>query len=135
MDNGEVIPGLNEPWTFAGAKVMEWVSGFVMFMVVSELFGIQPGKAMPILLAVWFTTTLGLASLRRRFPDEERGVRNVAMVALGFPPPGIPAPAAIEPLWSGAPMREVPESTYFSKLGLDRLFPSIPDDDEEFEVQ
>lgn len=119
MDNGEEIPGLNEEWTFAGAKLMEWVSGFVMFMIVSEMAKLNPANSMPILLVVWMGTTLGLATLRRRYPDEERGVRNAVCVALGFAPPGIPAPAVIKPYMSGAPVRQCKKDSYFVQLNLE----------------
>ena len=122
MDNGEEIPGLNEDLSFAGAKMMEWVSGFVMFMVVSELFKLNPAHSMPVLLVAWLGTTLGLATVRKRFPDEERGVRNAAMVGLGFAPPGVPPPAAIQPHWSGQPCRRLESSTYFEQLNLADLF-------------
>jgi hypothetical protein len=63
-------------------------------------------------------TTLTLATLRSQFPDEERGLRNFAMTKLGFAPPGIPAPADLQSVWSGAPMRELPEVSKFTTLGL-----------------
>jgi hypothetical protein len=118
MDNGEEIPGLNEDWTFAGAKLMEWVSGFVMFMIVSEMAKLNPASSMPILLVVWLGTTLGLAALRKKYPDEERGVRNAVCVALGFAPPGVPAPASVMPYMSGAPLRKFKENSYFEQLRL-----------------
>ena len=122
MDNGEEIPGLNEDWTFAGAKVMEWVSGFSMFIIISAMLPMAPGKAMPLLLLSWVGTTFGLALVRKRFPDEERGVRNACMVELGFAPPGIPAPARIQPHWSGEPVRKFAVTSYYEQLELRRLF-------------
>ena len=121
MDNGEVIPGLNEDWTFAGCKAMEWAAGFVMMLVFSELFFTKPAKQMPYLMTVWMMTTLTLASVRRQFPDEERGLRNYLMTALGFCPPYIPAPARLQPLWSGAPMRKMDEKNKLVSLGLDKV--------------
>jgi len=122
MDNGEVIPGLNDDWTFAGAKAMEWIAGLVMMLIVSELFFSSAGGAMPILISVWLGTTLTLSTLRRQFPDEQRGLRNFGMLKLGFPPPGIPTPAPLQPIWSGAPLRELPEKCVFRELELAQLF-------------
>ncbi len=122
MDNGEVIPALNESWSFAGAKVMEWASGFVAMIIVQELFLSTPAKSMPILIVVMFGTTLGLASVRRLFPDEERGLSNTCMVKLGIEPPNIPAPAPFQPIWSGTPVRELPEKKEFRELELHNLF-------------
>ena len=119
MDNGEVIPGLNEEWTLGGAKLFEWVAGFMMFIIASELFFTNTGRAMPQLMTIWVCTTFGLAGMRRAFPDEERGVRNAALTALGISPPGIPSPAALQPYWSGAPMREMDKEKLFRELQLD----------------
>ena len=131
MDSGEEIPGLNEDWTLLGAKLMEWVSGLVMCMVVSEIFMLKTTKVAPFLLMVLITTVFGLAALRRRFPDEERGIRNTAMVAMGLPPPGIPAPSAIEPRWSGAPVRGHEQTSYYEQLGLAGVFPNASAEDDE----
>ncbi|MCB0353702.1 MAG: hypothetical protein KDD64_09265 [Bdellovibrionales bacterium] len=137
MDNGEVIPGLNEDWTFAGAKAMEWGSGVVMMMMTSELAGLSPAKAMPIMLSVLVGTTFGLAALRKMFPDEERGVANLLMTNLGICPPNIPAPAALQPLWSGTPMKELQEKKEFVDLGLLDVFPNnatlLQEEEEEEE--
>lgn len=121
MDNGDVIVGLDEQWTFAGATAMEWISGFVMFMVAAQLISTNITRGMPILLFVWVATTVSLASVRKQFPDEDRGVRNALMVALGLTPPGIPAPAALQPQWSGAPMRALSESAWYNVLELDQV--------------
>ncbi|HMO02720.1 MAG TPA: hypothetical protein PKD37_07080 [Oligoflexia bacterium] len=123
MDNGEEIPGLNEDWNFAGAKAFEWLAGLVMMLLFGEIFTSNMGRAMPLLIMVMIGTTLGLAALRRQFPDEERGVRNLCMVAMGFAPPGIPKPAALQPIWSGAPVREVNENSLFYKVKLSEIFP------------
>ena len=77
---------------------------------------------MPMLGLVLVGTTFGMATLRKQYPDEERGIRNAAMVAMGMPPPGIPAPASIQPNWSGAPMRGVQENSYYAQLGLVDVF-------------
>jgi len=123
MDNGEVIPGLNEGWTLAGAKPGEWIAGFMMLIIGSEvIFTDKITRAMPGLLMLWVGTTFGLAALRKLYPDEERGIRNHVMVLCGFPPPGIPTPSALQPVWSGFPIKRLPESKLFTKLGLERLF-------------
>lgn len=119
MDSGEVIPGLNEDWTFAGAKMFEWLAGLMMAMLVSSAFD-RPGQQMPLLIIIWIGTTFGLAQLRKGFPDEERGVRNICMVSLGFSPPGIPNPAALQPRWSGAPMRALDSKLPICDLQLDQ---------------
>ena len=136
MDNGEVIPGLNESWTLGGAKLNEWIAGFMMFIISSELFFNPVGKHMPQLMATFIITTFSLAALRRSFPDEERGIRNSAMTAMGLPPPGIPAPAPIQPYWSGAPVRDLPPMCDYLRLGLERLFPGeLEETDDNTQVQ
>jgi hypothetical protein len=125
-DDGEVLQGLNERWTFMGANAMEWACGLVVFLMIS-LFAATPGRAMPFMLIGWVLTTTSLASLRRSFPDEERGVRNAICAAAGVPPMGIPAPASLQPVWSQCPIRDLPENCKFKKLGLDLLFPSLTD--------
>ena len=123
MDNGEVIPGLNEDWMLAGAKLSEWVGGFMAFIIASEvLFTDKMARSMPLLLLVGALTTFGMAALRRAFPDEERGIRNAALTSVGIAPPGVPAPAAIQPIWSGAPLRELNPKTKFRQYGLDAVF-------------
>lgn len=137
MDNGEVIPGLNEEWTLGGAKLFEWIAGFMMFIIASELFFTNTGRAMPQLMMIWVSTTFGLAALRRTVPDEERGVRNKVLTALGISPPGIPSPASLQPYWSGAPMREMDKEKAFIGLQLDVVLetteeglPRYPDDND-----
>lgn len=122
-DSGEVLSGLHENWTFLGANAMEWCAGLVVFLMIS-IFATSPAKAMPMMLAGWILTTYQLALLRKMFPDEERGVRNAVMTACGFPPPDIPAPASLQPIWSGAPVDMPPANSQFMKLGLDELFPT-----------
>ena len=132
FDNGEVLQGLDENWTFMGGNVMEWACGLVVFLLIS-LFADSPARAMPFMLLGWILTTTTLASLRRSFPDQERGVRNAVATACGFPPPGIPAPSSLQPVWSGAPARQVNPKSKFAVLGLDQLFPSFYRQHEEAE--
>ena len=120
MDSGDVIPGLNEDWTFAGARPAEWMAGFMTSFLAANMVD-KPAQWMPVLVMIWIGTTLGLALLRKKFPDEERGVRNIAMVTFGFEPPGIPAPSKLQPLWSGAPIKAVKEDCLYAQLGLDEL--------------
>lgn len=138
MDNGEVIPGLNEDWTLGGAKLSEWMAGFVMLVISQEIiFGGsgQMGKYMPMLMTIWLGTTFGLAALRRQFPDEERGVRNKVAASLGVTPPGLPPPARVAPRLSGMRMEKLDEEREFTELGLHDIFPKrdIYEDDEEEE--
>ncbi len=121
MDSGEVIPGLNENWTFAGANATEWMSGFIMFLISSEMFD-KISRAMPILLLIWLLTTFALSFARRAFPDEERGLRNYLMVKVGLAPEGIPPAAELIPIFSGAPMRKRPEVSRYAELELDLAF-------------
>jgi hypothetical protein len=120
MDNGEVIPGLNEDWTFAGCKLMEWLSGLMISFMFSNLFS-KPAHFMPLLVMVWIGSTLSLSTARKKFPDEERGVMNMCMAACGFEPPGIPAPASLQPRWSGAPLRNLSDNKLFVQLHLDAV--------------
>ena len=124
FDDGEVLPGLNEEWNFMGANAMEWACGLVVFLLIS-LFADSPGRAMPFMLSGWVLTTVTLASKRRSLPDEQRGVRNAIATSCGFPPPDIPAPSKLQPMWSGFPIREAQKGSKFDTLGLDELFPSF----------
>ena len=124
FDDGEVLQGLDEEWTFMGANAMEWACGLVVFVMIS-LFADSPARAMPFMLLGWVLTTTSLAAMRRGFPDQERGVRNAVCVACGFPPPGIPAPSVMQPVWSGCPARDVRQNSKFVQLGLDKMFPSF----------
>lgn len=121
MDNGEVIPGLNEDWTFAGAKIFEWLAGFMAAFLAANMVE-KPGQWMPLLVIIWIGTTLSLAMLRRQFPDEERGLRNMCMVFCGFDPPGIPAPSRLQPFWSGHPQRSLPDKSWYNQLGLEGVY-------------
>lgn len=129
MDDGEVIPGLNEPWTFAGATAVEWGSGMVMLMVTSELSHLNPARNMPILIAVIVGTALLMAQARRSFPDEQIGLRNFLMVSMGLKPPGIPAPAQLQPIWSGCPLRTMNPMREFAELDLDKVL-EVPEAEE-----
>lgn len=117
MDNGDVIPCLNEDWTFAGCKLMEWMAGLMMALMAGTAVE-KPANAMPFLVLIMIGTTLVMAMLRKQFPDEERGVRNLVMVSCGFEPIGIPSPAKLQPVWSGAPVRDLPEKSLFRQLEL-----------------
>ncbi len=120
MDNGEVIPCLNEDWTFAGCKLFEWMAGLTSAFLASALVE-KPAQHMPMLVLIWIGITLGLATMRKKFPDEERGVRNVCMVTCGFEPPGIPAPSKLQPRWSGAPIRKLNPLSLYMQLELDAV--------------
>lgn len=129
MDNGHVIPSLNEDWSFAGAKLMEWMAGLMAAMLVSLLFDQgKVGQAMPLLVATLIGTALFLSTLRRRFPDEERGVRNLIMTVCGFPPPGIPAPSRLQPRWSGGRMLELSPMCLFKQLELDQVLERVKEE-------
>jgi hypothetical protein len=123
MDSGENIPGLNEGWTFGGAKAMEWASGLIMAIVIHEASGIKLARFMPIFMIILVGTAMAMAALRKTFPDEERGVANYFMVLMGMAPPGIPAPAPIQPIWSGAPLKSLDRTKEFVDLGLLEVFP------------
>jgi len=121
-DDGEVLQGLDDGWTFLGANPIEWASGLAVFLLIS-LCSDTPARAMPFMLLGWISTTVSLASLRYTFPDQERGVRNALATACGFPPPGIPLPAKLQPVWSGQPARGYNPNSRVVRLGLDQLFP------------
>ena len=121
FDDGEVLQGLDENWSFMGANGMEWGCALAVFMLIS-LFADSVARAMPFMLIGGIVTAVTLASMRKSFPDQERGVRNAVSTFFGFPPPGIPTPSKLQPLWSGSPMREVPAKTRFVQLGLGHMF-------------
>lgn len=131
MDNGEEIPLLNENWEFAGARLNEWLAGFVVMMMILALVGESGPGFMPVVFVGCLATAQTMAVLRRRFPDEERGVRNYFIALLGFEPPGIPAPSSLQPFWSGAPTRTLKANCQYSKLGLEELFEDFLVDTEE----
>ena len=131
MDDGYVIPGLNENWTFAGAKPMEWASGLVAALVFTELFVTNMGRSMPLILMVLVSVPIVLATLRKTYPDEERGLRNHLMSVLGLEPPDIPAPSQIQPVWSGMRIEDLENNCEFKRLGLDIILePELEDEDE-----
>ena len=129
MDNGEVIIGLNEPWTLGGAKLNEWIAGFTVFLIAAEVVFNPVTKHMPHLMITWVMTTFGLAALRRSFPDEERGIRNFFCTAVGVAPIGIPAPAQLQPYWSGAPVKALNPECDYTRLELEKVFVSEEEQD------
>ena len=134
-DNGDVLPRLNEPLTFMGANPMEWGCGLMVFFIIS-LFGSSPARLMPFMLAGWLGTTIGMATSRNLFPDQERGLRNAILTYCGFPPPQIPAPSVLQPVWSSAPVRALPESSAFRKLHLETIFPTMERDfTEDYDIE
>ena len=127
MDDGRVIPGLNENWTFCGAKPMEWACGLVATMLFTELFLPKAnwGHYMPLIIIVLVGVPILLANTRKLYPDEERGLRNHMMSLVGISPVDIPTPANLQPLWSGAPyedLRDVKPNCKYFKLQLDKIF-------------
>lgn len=120
-DDGEVLQGLDENWSFMGANAMEWGSALAVFMLIS-LFADSVARAMPFMLLGGIMTAVTLASMRKSFPDQERGVRNAVSTFFGFPPPGIPMPSKLQPVWSSSPMREIPPRSKFVQLGLSHMF-------------
>ena len=123
MDDGEVIVGLDESWSLGGAKLTEWGAGIMTIVIGSE--AVPRGHLssyFPILLLGWVITTFGLAAVRRQFPDEEKGVRNAAMAAVGIPPQGIPAPSNLQPIWSGAPVRKLDAQKEYVTLKLEDVY-------------
>ena len=127
-DDGEVLPGLNEKWTFLGATAFEWAIGLVSFLMPS-IFAPDGkiGLMLPFMLSGWVLTTYSFASLRQLYPDEERGVSNAFMTACGFEPVNIPSPAKLQPFWSAVPVKELDPEDRFVAVGLDQIFPSFQD--------
>ncbi len=133
MDDGYVIPALNEGWSFAGAKPMEWASGLVAAILVKEFFISNLGRSMPLFIMTFVCVPMLLATVRKMYPDEERGVRNHLMSLMGMAPPDIPPPAALQPVYSGSPMREMDKTKEFVALGLNLVTDSeIVNAEEEF---
>lgn len=135
MDDGYVIPGLNENWTFAGAKPMEWASGLMAALIFTELFVSNIGRSMPLIMMVLVTVPIVLATLRKAYPDEERGLRNHIMSVLGLEPPDIPSPSNLQPVWSGMRIKELEEKTEFRQLGLDVILKPEYEDQEELRLR
>jgi len=129
MDDGYVIPRLNENWTFAGATPMEWCSGLVAGLIFQELFISNLGRSIPIVLVIIVGTPMLLAMIRKSYPDEERGVRNHAMSLMGVEPTDIPSPSKLQPVWSGMPMRKMKEKCDFVQLGLEEVLFNTEDED------
>ncbi|MCC6934034.1 MAG: hypothetical protein IT292_12420 [Deltaproteobacteria bacterium] len=136
FDDGEVLPGLNEKWTFFGATAFEWAIGLVSFMMPS-IFAPNGkiGVMIPFMLIAWVLTTYSFASLRQLYPDEERGVSNSFMTACGFEPVNIPSPAKLQPYWSAAPIKELDKESRFVAVDLDKMFPSFEDQLREEEQE
>ena len=142
MDNGDVLPDLDKPVTFLGATVIEWGIGFAMFIIVSAFApDKQVGRMLPFMLIGSIMTTYTVASLRKIFPDQEKGMRNYFSALIGIPPIGIPAPAVLQPIWSATLVKELPKNTEFMQIGLQRLFPiheedfKVPDDSAYVEAK
>jgi hypothetical protein len=138
MDDGHVIQGLGDQWHFAGARLTEWIAGFVSGILVMEFVYSGKSDGMPIVLGTMIFVTLSLSQLRRKYPDEERGLRNHVMSAVGVQPPGIPAPANLQPIWSGAPVRVLNPKSSFVELGLGDVFVRDSEEDladEQFEAR
>ena len=117
MDNGYVIPGLNDKWTFAGADILEWGTGLLGAMVVYLLFDEPITFIISLILFPY-----SLAGLRMKFPDEHRGIVNALLVKIGIGPPGIPSPSSINKFFSGAPQKELNKMDDFRKLNLYCIF-------------
>jgi hypothetical protein len=99
---------------------MEWMAGVTSAFMTSLLFE-KPAHYMPLLVLVMVGTTLMLSTLRKRFPDEERGVMHLLMTGCGFAPPGIPAPAKLQPRWSGGRISSLKPTCMYVQLGLDEV--------------
>ena len=124
FDDGEVLQGLDEGWAFMGANAMEWGCGLMVFIMIS-LFADSPARAMPFMLLGGVLTATSLATMRKSYPDQERGVKNALCVAFGFPPPGIPEPSALQSIWSACPLRGLSPKCKFVMFGFGRMFPSF----------
>ena len=93
-----------------------------MGLIFSEFIPGNIGRSMPLMIGTIVGFPLILAAVRRQFPDEERGLRNYLCLAFGIKPPGIPAPAQFQPVWSGAPSRSLSEESQFMQLKLEEVF-------------
>ncbi|MDR2338345.1 MAG: hypothetical protein LBE20_06875 [Deltaproteobacteria bacterium] len=124
FDNGEVLPDLDKPWTFVGATAPEWLIGFSVFVLISVFApNGMVGRMLPFMIGGWVTTTYTLGSLRRLFPDGEKGMRNYFTTLVGIPPMNIPAPASLQPIWSATLVKELPKRSDFMQIGLHLVFP------------
>lgn len=122
MDNGEVIPNLDKPWEFLMARVDEWITGAIVALSINELFFEDITSSMPLVFSCIVLVAYGLACARLRFADGKRGMINWVTTKMGFVPVGIPAPSELQPVWSGAPLRRLKDTTLFMQLGFDELF-------------
>jgi hypothetical protein len=129
MDNGEELAMLNEPWAFLGVKLNEWITGFMVMILIMGITGAKSPGIMPFVLIAGLGTAIFTAGLRRKFPDEERGVRNFFMVYLGFAPPGIPTPSSLQPYWSGGRVVQLKNTTRYQELELDEIL--LTDEDQK----
>ncbi len=128
MDNGDVIPNLDKPWEFALARFHEWVAGLIVALSVNELFFTSATSSMPVLITTIILTAYGLARARCQFADGTRGFVNWCFTKLGFPPPGIPLPSELQPVWSGAPIRRIKSDTLYMQLGFDEFFRELKEE-------
>ncbi len=131
MDDGYVIPRLNEEWTFAGATVMEWCSGVVSAMMFHEIFTDGKANSVPLVVMIMMAVPVCLSTLRKTFPDEERGLRNYLMVCCGAMPPDLPPCSKFQPMWSGMPIRELNANREFVQLGLEEVLAFRPPEIDE----
>lgn len=129
MDNGEELSMLNEPWAFLGVRLNEWIIGFMVMILILGITGAKGPGIMPVVVGAGVACAVIAATLRSRFPDEERGLRNYFMLKLGFTPPGIPTPSELQPYWSAAPISELKPTTRYAELGLDEIF--LHDEDQD----
>ncbi len=132
FDNGEVLPDLDKPWTFLGATMTEWIIGFAVFVLISVFAQSgHVGRMIPFMLLGWVFTTYTLGSMRRLFPDGEKGLRNHFSTLIGVPPIGIPTPSKLQPVWSATPVKKLrplwskvyQKECDFIDIGLDKIFP------------
>lgn len=133
MDSGETIQGLNESWEFFGAKVTEWMSGVMLGFIWLGLSPNNFGASMPMFFGFSVFIPYVLSTQRKLFPDEERGIRNNLCAFFGFNPPGIPAPASLQSVWSGCPLKEYDKEKEYVDLGIDEML-KVQDDPEQERV-
>lgn len=131
MDNGDEIPCLNDEWTFLGAQIGEWGAGFGAAMIFFQVFFAKAVYGVLVMVLIVVFVAVALSTLRKRFLDEHRGVKNYLCLSLGFAPPGIPTPAALQKNWSGFPIKDLNQRSNFIALGINDLFPSATIDQED----